>query len=101
MLSAATRQEVQGMVEGVKNTLLDRLAPKNYIQALADSLRVSILQNLYQLHAENQMLYRSGQTQRDQIQQRIISLEAEVKTIHQLLGRIAEQQAKVLAMRMR
>jgi hypothetical protein len=96
MLSAATRSDVQGMVEGVKNTLLDRLAPRNYVQALAESVRGSILQNLQELHAENQQMIRSGQTQREQLSQRIGAIEGEIKVVRQLLNQVLEQQARIM-----
>jgi hypothetical protein len=96
MISAATRSDVQGMVEGAKNTLLDRLAPRNYVQALSESLRISILQNLHELHAENQQVIRSGLTQREQLIQRMTALESELRTMRQLLVHMHEQQGRLL-----
>lgn len=97
MISAATRSDIQGMVEGAKNTLLDRLAPKNYIQALSESLRASILQNLHYLHGENQQLMRSGQMQREQLMQRMTSLEGEVRAMRQLIVQLADQQSRLMS----
>jgi hypothetical protein len=97
MVSAATRSDVQGMVEGAKNTLLDRLAPRNYIQAMSEGLRISILQNLNELHAENQLVIRAGQTQREQLMQRMASMETEMRTMRQLIVQLLEQQARMMS----
>lgn len=97
MVSAATRSDVQGMVEGVKNTLLDRLAPRNYIQAMSESLRISILQNLHDLHGENQQLIRSGQMQREQLMQRMASMEGEMRAMRQLIVQLIDQQARLIS----
>lgn len=96
MTSAASRGDIQIMVEGAKNTLLDRLAPRNYIQAMSESLRISILHNLHELHAENQQVIRSGQMQREQLVQRMTAMESELRSQRQLLTQIFEQQGRII-----
>ena len=97
MVSAATRTDIQILVDGAKNTLLDRLAPRNYIQAMSESLRISILQNLHELHAENQQVIKSGQMQREQMVQRMMSLESEMRAMRQLVVQLLEQQSRMMS----
>lgn len=95
MVTALTRGDVQVMVEGVKNSLLERLAPRNYIQAMAESVRMSIIQNLEELHADNQQMIRNSQMQRAQVLQRVTSIETEVRTLRQLVVHLIDQQSKL------
>jgi hypothetical protein len=97
MVTAVTRNDVQVMVEGVKNSLLDRLAPRNYIQAMAESVRMSILQNLEELHAENQQMLRNSQMQRVQLVQKVTSIETEVRALRQLVVQLIDQQIKLMS----
>jgi len=97
MVSAATRNDIQILVDGAKNTLLDRLAPRNYIQAMSESLRISILHNLHELHAENQQVIKAGQAQREQLVQRMISMENEMRTMRQLIVQLLDQQSRLVS----
>lgn len=89
---SATRQDLQGVVDNAKNTLLDRLAQRNYIHALNESVRNSILHKMSELHVENQIVIRNGQQQREMLIQRISGLESQLKAVQQTLLRILEQQ---------
>lgn len=97
MVSAATRSDIQGMVEGVKNVLLDRLAPRSYIQAMSESVRMSIIQNLEELHMENQQMIRNSLAQREQTLQRVASVETEVRALRQLMVQMLDQQVKLMS----
>lgn len=94
MLQSATKQDMQGMVENAKNTLLDRLAQRSYIQALNESVRLSILQKMGELHMENQTVIRNGQQQREHIVQRLLIIETQLKVMQQSMTRLLEQQRR-------
>ena len=96
MLAPATRQDIQTSVDSAKSILLAQLAPKNYIQGVAENLRMSIVQNLQTLHAENQIALRNNQTNRDILLQRVISLELQMKTLNQNLARMIEQNNRAM-----
>lgn len=96
MLAPATRQDIQTSVDSAKSVLLAQLAPKNYIQGVADNLRMSIVQNLQSLHAENQIALRSSQTNRDMLLQRVVSLELQMRSLNQNLAKIIEQNNRAM-----
>ena len=96
MLAPATRQDIQTSVDSAKSVLLAQLAPKNYIQGVADNLRMSIVQNLQSLHAENQIVLRNSQTNRDMLLQRVVSLELQMRSLNQNLAKIIEQNNRAM-----
>ena len=96
MLAPATRQDIQTSVDSAKSVLLAQLAPKNYIQGVADNLRMSIVQNLQSLHAENQIALRSSQTNRDMLLQRVVSLELQMRSLNQNPAKIIEQNNRAM-----
>lgn len=89
MIAAATRQDIQIALDRTKNTILGSMFSRNDAQSTISQLRNGILQDLRELHAENQMNIRQSQTQHDQINQRINSLQHDV-------GKVLEQQSQIL-----
>lgn len=91
MIAAATRQDIQTALDRTKNTILGSMFSRNDAQSTISQLRNGILQDLRDLHAENQASIRMSQTQHDQINQRINALTHEV-------GRVIELQNQITAL---
>ena len=66
-----TRQDMQTIVDTAKNRILDRVAQKQDIQTLVDSIRT-----LLNVQQQNQQLLRQAENQRVQLINRAIALEA-------------------------
>lgn len=90
MIAAATRQDIQTALDRTKNTILSSMFSRNDAQSTISQLRNGILQDLRELHAENQTNIRTTQTQHDQINQRINALQHEIY-------KVLEQQNQIMA----
>ncbi|CAN5635920.1 hypothetical protein BH23PAT1_BH23PAT1_3390 [soil metagenome] len=96
MAQTVSRQDMQGVVEYAKNSIIERMVSKGNLQTMAEQLRNSILRNLNELHDENQQLFRQSQVRRDQLYNKVITMEAQIAQTNNLLQRVLEQQAKIL-----
>ena len=90
MIAAATRQDLQTALDRTKNTIIGTVFSRNDAQATLTQLRNGILQDLRELHAENQAVMRLAQTQHDQIIQRMAMLQ-------QQMARLQEQQVQIVS----
>jgi hypothetical protein len=88
MITAATRQDMQGIVDYAKNTILGQMVSRGQLQTVAEQIRATILQNLHELHAENQQLIHQSHAQRQVLINRLSILEQEVKSLHQAINRL-------------
>jgi hypothetical protein len=101
MIAAATRQDLQGALEYAKNSIIEKMVSRGYMQSVVDQVRMSILQSLHELHAENQQFIRQSQLQRDQLITRLLAVEQEVRVLRQLTVKMLEQQNKTMNMLLR
>jgi hypothetical protein len=95
---AATRQDMQTALDRAKNSILGNMFSRSDAQAIVTQLRSSILQDLHEMHAENQQAIRSAQAHRLQMTTRIANLEREVGVLQQILSRILDQQSRAINM---
>ncbi len=95
---AATRQDMQTALDRAKNSILGNMFSRSDAQAIVSQLRSSILQDLHEMHAENQQAIRSAQAHRLQMTTRIANLEREVGILQQILSRILDQQSRAINM---
>lgn len=91
MNAAATRQDVQSALDRVKLSIIGNMLSRNDVQNFVGQMRNSMLQDLHELHAENQQNIRISQTQHEQIIQRVATLQQQV-------ARLGEQQAQILTL---
>lgn len=96
MITAATRQDMQTALERTKNSILGTMFSRNDAQAVVMQLRASILQDLHELHNENQQVLRQFQAQREQFLVRLSNVERNVVTTHQMMLRIIDQQNRIM-----
>lgn len=89
MIAAATRQDLQMALDRTKNSIIGTVFSRSDAQNVLSQLRNGILQDLRELHAENQAGIRLSQTQHDQMIQRIAGLQ-------QQMARLQDQQAQIL-----
>lgn len=91
---AATRQDLQTALERAKTSIMGGMVSRNEIQVSVTQLRNSILQDLHEMHAENQQALRQSQAQRYQVLVRIANIERQISGIQQVLLRVLDQQSK-------
>lgn len=91
---AATRQDLQTALERAKTSIMGGMVSRNEIQVSVTQLRNSILQDLHEMHAENQQALRQSQAQRYQVLVRIANIERQIAGIQQVLLRVLDQQSK-------
>jgi len=103
-MMAATRQEIQGVVDYAKNSILQRLITKSEFQSLAEQVRDRILNEINTLHQENQMMLRQSANARETLMRKTASMEArmamleqEVKILQQILSKIFEQNTRTIS----
>lgn len=103
MISTMTRQDLLNVTEYAKNKIIERLVTKYDVQAACDHARDRIINNLQDLHQENQSLMRHSNTQHDQVSRKVSSIESqinalqqEMKVVSQLMTRLYEQQVRLL-----
>ncbi len=93
---AATRQDMQTALDRAKNSILGSMFSRSDAQAIVTQLRTSILQDLHEMHAENQQAIRGAQAHRLQLNTRMSNLEREVSVLQQILTRILDQQSRAI-----
>jgi chromosome segregation ATPase len=87
------RQEVQNIIEIAKNRIIERVATKQDIIMLSDSIKT-----LSNLHLQSQQLLKQSEYQRSQLSRRIVALETrissmdnEIRTAQYMLSKMAGQ----------
>lgn len=75
-----SKQDVQGIVETAKNRMLDRVASKQDLQILNDTIKVMVSNQ-----QQCQQLIRQSEYQRVQMMRRTVSLEARILQLDQEL----------------
>lgn len=95
---AATRQDVQSAFERARSSIMGNMVSRNDVQLSVTQLRNSILQDIHDLHAENQQAIRQSQAQRYQSMVKITNIEHQVAGMNQILLRILDQQSRLLNM---
>lgn len=90
MIAAATRQDLQTALDRTKNSIIGTVFSRSDAQNVLTQLRNGILQDLHDLHSENQAGIRLAQTQHEHMIQRIAGLQ-------QQMGRLQEQQTQILS----
>jgi hypothetical protein len=90
MIAAATRQDLQTALDRTKNSIMGSVFSRSEAQNIMAQLRNGILQDLRELHSENQAGIRLAQTQHSEMIQRIAGLQ-------QQMARLTEQQAQTLS----
>lgn len=100
-MMAATRQDIQGVVDYAKNSILQRVMSKGEFQSVAEQVRDRILSEINSIHQENQQMLRASSQSRETLirkttamESRMASLEQEFKVLQQMIGRIFEQQVR-------
>lgn len=96
-----TRQDMQAVTEGAKNKILERLVTKYDVQSACDGARDRVLSAMQSMHLENQAVIRQLNATRDQgwrktisLESQVIGLQQEVRTLHQMISRLYEQNAR-------
>lgn len=87
----ATKQDVQAIVDGARNRILGNMVTRQDLQAASDGARDRVLAFAQYLQQQNQQIMRQSAVQHTQLtkrligtEARLISLENELKTLHQL-----------------
>lgn len=93
---AATRQDVQTALERTKNTILGSMVSRNEVQVSVTQLRNSILQDLHDMHGENQQAIRQSQAQRYQVLLKVTNMEHQIAALQQIMLRILDQQTRAM-----
>lgn len=96
MVAAATRQDIQTALDRAKDSILGNMPSRNDFQTLVVQLRNSILQDLHDMHAENQQAIRVSLAHRDQMMVRISNVERNLLATQQLMARLYDQQMRML-----
>ena len=94
MIAAATRQDMYSALERAKNTILGTTLNRADAQTIVAQLRTSILQDLHELHMQNQNTLRQSQNQRVQLMLKMADIERSMSMMQQLLTRMVEQQSR-------
>ena len=90
---AATRQDVQNIIEMSRNRIFERVATKQDITNLADNIR-----QLTALHQQMQQLLRQAEYQNLQlsrkaaaVETRLATVETELRSVRSVVDKISEQ----------
>jgi hypothetical protein len=99
-MGPASRQDVQNMVNIVQNRLMDRVAAKQDIIAVADSLRA-----LTTMQQQSLQLMKQNEYQQSQLTRRIVALEArlggvenEIRETQYAIARLSGQKPQQVIM---
>lgn len=95
---AATRQDVQNAFERARSSIMGNMVSRNDVQLSVTQLRNSILQDIHEMHAENQQAIRQSQAQRYQSLVKVTSLEHQMAGTQQMLLRLLDQQSRILSL---
>lgn len=93
---AATRQDLQTALERAKNSILGNMVSRNDTQAFIAQLRNNILQDLHDMHSENQQALRQSQAQRYQLAIKVSNIERQMADLQQVMLRILDQQTRAI-----
>lgn len=92
-MGPVTRQDIQNIVEVNRNRILERVATKQDIAVLTDSIR-----QLTSMHQQSQQLLKQSEYQRLQLSRRAVAVEArlinvenELRSTQSMMSRMAGQ----------
>lgn len=99
-MNPANRQDVQNIVEGARNRIMERMVTRQDILILNDTIK-----NLSALNLQTQQLLKQADYNRSQSSRRIVALEAriaslqnEVRVLASLVARTADQKPQQVIM---
>lgn len=76
-----TRQDLLAATEVAKNKIIEKLVTKYDVQVACDAIKDEILESLQAMRLEDQASIRQANAMRDQIWQKLIKLETEIKKL--------------------
>ena len=76
-----TRQDLLAATEVAKNKIIEKLVTKYDVQVACDAIKDEILESLQAMRLEDQGSIRQANAMRDQIWQKLVSLEDEIKKL--------------------
>lgn len=76
-----TRQDLLAATEVAKNKIIEKLVTKYDVQVACDAIKDEILESLQAMRLEDQASIRQANAMRDQIWQKLIKLEEEIKKL--------------------
>lgn len=99
-MGPVTKQDVLSIVEMSRNRIFERVATKQDITVLADTIR-----QLTSMHQQSQQLLRQSEYQRLQLSRRATAVETrlgqienELRTLQNMVGRVAERKPQQIIM---
>jgi hypothetical protein len=76
-----TRQDLLAATEVAKNKIIEKLVTKYDVQIACDAIKDEILESIQAVRSEDQASARQANAMRDQIWQRLLKLEEEIKKL--------------------
>ncbi len=103
-MSSVSRQDMQTMLDQTCRRLQDQIATRQDVQRAADGARDRMISYMHDYLQQNQQQFirqlddraRIQKTQVTNLENRIHSLEQEIKSSHQLISNIAQKQTSVV-----
>ena len=89
-MNAVTKQDVQQAVERSVASIGSRMISKDDVQSAVNNVRNGIMQDLKELHSENQSQMRNSQARHDQMNQRITTIERQLQILVHEVAKIAD-----------
>lgn len=89
-MTPVTKQDVQQAVDRSTNNIAARMLSKNDVQTIISSIRSGILQDIKELHSENQAMIRNGQARHEQINQRLTTIERQLQILVHEMAKVAD-----------
>lgn len=89
-MSPVTRQEVQQAVDRSTANITSRMMSKADTQTIISNIRAGILQDIKELHSENQAMIRNGQARHEQINQRLTTIERQLQILVHEMAKVAD-----------
>ena len=93
-MAPASKQDVQNIIDTMRNRIMERVALRQDVQYLTDYVK-----NLQTISQQNQQLLRQGEYQHLQMARRAVALEArmtalegEIRSMRITMSKLAEQQ---------
>lgn len=80
-MTPLTKQDIQQALDRNVSSITARMLSKSDVQAIIGAVRTGVLQDLKELHHENQTMIRNGQARHDQVNQRLTILERNIQSL--------------------
>ncbi len=95
-MAAATQQDVQTAFERARQSILSNVITRNDVQVSVTQLRNIILQDIRDMHGENQQAMRQYQARQYQMTLKVTNMERQIAAMQQILLRILDQQTRAM-----